>query len=244
MEFYHVIVAFSALCSVAALLPDYIHVCKATDPELTKCINNSINHLRPRFKSGITDLQVPPMEPLILNEIHLRRGPAAVALDCNITNLKVWGPSSFIVTDLQVNLTNNKFVFKTLIPHLYFKGDYSLYVNIFLITVRERGPIEGNCTNYVADVVMRGRKVMINDEEHLKFDKIKLRLRIGNSKLALGNLSTTDPIIKEVTDSLITDNSDVFINEIKPTLEMSLADKLTEIANRITLSFTYQELFV
>ncbi|KAB0798224.1 hypothetical protein PPYR_09217 [Photinus pyralis] len=243
MKFYQVIVAISALFSVAAVLPDYIHVCKATDPELAKCINNSINHLRPRFKFGIGDLQVPPMEPLILSEIQLKRGPSAVALDCNITNLKVWGPSSFIVTDLKVNLTKNKFVFKTLIPDLYFKGDYSLFVNILLITIKERGPIEGNSTNYVADVVMRGRKVTVNGEEHLKFDKMKLRLSIGNSKLALGNLSATDPIIKEVTDSLITDNSDLFISEIKPTLEMSLAEKLTEIANRITLSFTYQELF-
>ncbi|KAK5645612.1 hypothetical protein RI129_004076 [Pyrocoelia pectoralis] len=243
MEIYQVVVAISAFFTATALLPEYIHVCNARDPELPKCINNSINHLRPRFQSGIKDLEVPPLEPLKLNEIKLRRGPSAVALDCNITNFKVWGPSSFVITDLKVNLDKNIFVFKTIIPHLYFKGNYNLNMNILLINVRGRGPIEGNCTNYGSEVVMKGRKILINNEEHLKFDKIRLRLSIGKSKIVLGNLPGGDSILREVTDSLVNDNSDLFINEIKPTLERGLAEKFTEIANKITLRFTYKELF-
>lgn len=90
---------------------------------------------------------------------------------------------------------------------------------------------------------MKGHKIIKDGAEYLKFDKMRLRLNIGKSTLHLGNLFNNDPLLGRATNDIVNENSDLFINEIKPVLENSLADKFTEIANKITLKFTYKELF-
>ena len=97
--------------------------------------------------------------------------------------------------------------------------------------------------NYYFDCILKGNKIKKDGEDYLKFDKMRLRLRIGESKITLGNLFRDDPVIGKATNEVINDNTDLFINEIKPLLENSLAEKFTDIANKITLQFTYKELF-
>lgn len=53
----------------------------------------------------------------------------------------------------------------------------------------------------------------------------------------------TDCVAGPMANRLINDNSRVFLDEILPTLESSLADLFTDIGNKITLKFTYKELF-
>lgn len=90
---------------------------------------------------------------------------------------------------------------------------------------------------------MKGHKVIQNGEEHLKFDKMRLRLYIGKSTLHLGNLFSNDPLLSRATNDIVNENSELFLQEIKPALENALAEKFTDIANKITLRFTYKELF-
>lgn len=80
---------------------DYIQVCKSTEPNLAECITNSVNALRPYLKKGIPELDVPPLEPLLLDEVKLRSGPTQAKLNANITNVKVWGPSDFKILELK-----------------------------------------------------------------------------------------------------------------------------------------------
>lgn len=90
---------------------------------------------------------------------------------------------------------------------------------------------------------MKGHKINKEGSDYLKFDKMRLRLNIGKSTLHLGNLFNNDPLLGRATNDIVNENSDLFINEIKPVLENSLAEKFTDIANKITLKFTYNELF-
>lgn len=97
--------------------------------------------------------------------------------------------------------------------------------------------------DYRSDVIMKGKKIMKDNQEYLKFDKIRIRLHIGKTKIKFENLFSNDPILRQISNDIVNDNSELFINEIKPALENSLAKKFTEIANKITLKFTYNELF-
>lgn len=90
---------------------------------------------------------------------------------------------------------------------------------------------------------MKGKRIIKDGEEHLQFDRIRLRLHLGKSRILLGNLFRDDPILGRATNDVVNDNTDVFISEIKPVLEKSLADKFTDIANKISLKFIYKELF-
>lgn len=89
---------------------------------------------------------------------------------------------------------------------------------------------------------MKGNIIQQNGLDYLKFDKMRMRISLGTAKLHLGNLFSGGSL-GSITNDVINENADLFLNEIRPSIENSLSDKFTEIANKITLKFTYQELF-
>lgn len=89
---------------------------------------------------------------------------------------------------------------------------------------------------------MKGNIIQQDGQDYLKFDRMKMRISLGIAKLHLGNLFSGGSL-GAITNDIINENTDLFLNEIRPSIENSLSEKFTEIANKITLKFTYQELF-
>ncbi|KAJ8976683.1 hypothetical protein NQ317_011156 [Molorchus minor] len=296
--------------------------------------------------------------------VEMRSGGQSVKIDANFTNIKsmgsigvqvdrvklyATGPSFDITTNVFLpNLAKNRFAFKFILPHLYFKGDYDMDMNILLLKYRGQGQIIGNFTNYDAeviryaiepwtqlflpgqpvqgptyfgkatldvitdnselfanevrpaienaladvftdiankitsryyrpqvnpttprerrvqahlelaelvedprtltsnydaDVVMKGHLKKVNGQDYLEFERFRTRLRLGKSYFYLDNLFKEDPTLAKATHAVITENSELFANEVTPAIEGALNDVFTKIANKITLKFTYQELF-
>nr|CAH7741263.1 unnamed protein product [Callosobruchus chinensis] len=228
---------------VAAALPSYIKVCKKNDPKIAECITNSVNELRPKLVEGIPELDVPSMEPLPLDTIKLRSGPSQAKIDANITNLKVWGPSTFEVLEMKAKHSKNRFVFRINVPKIEFKGDYDMDMNVLILKYKGEGPLLGNLTNLGADVLMKGKIEKINGQNHLQFSKMLIHITIEKAYFHLGDLFSRDPNLGRAMNEVVNDNSEIFLNEIRPALEISLADRFSEIANSILKRFTYDELF-
>ncbi|GJQ84869.1 hypothetical protein Trydic_g489 [Trypoxylus dichotomus] len=233
----------AAIIPVRAEIPSYIHVCSATDADISKCIMNSVELLRPQLAQGIEELDVPPLEPLPLDEITLKQGPTGTRITANITDIKVWGASNFETLELRANVRKNKFTFKVRLPYLYFQGKCDLDMQILFIQLKGKGPITGNFSNYQLAAVMKGNKIQNEGKEYLRFDKMKIKMQVGEVKLNIDNLFEGDSVVRMVSSNIVNENSELFLNEIQPNLEAALAEKFTDIANKITLKFTYNELF-
>lgn len=80
---------------------DYIKVCRSADPKVEQCINSSIEAIRPKLLKGIPELDVPPLEPLLLNQVSLVRGPDGAKIEATVRNIRVHGPGDFVITSLQ-----------------------------------------------------------------------------------------------------------------------------------------------
>lgn len=233
-------------CSAIAEIPSYIKVCSKSEPNLEKCIINSVNLIRPKLEKGIPELHVPGIEPLLLDEIQMRSGPSQAKIDANITNVRVWGPSKFEVLDLKADVKRHRFIVRAKVPLIHFKGDYDIDMSILVLKYKGKGPITGNFTDYQFDCTMKGDLKERNGKKYLQFRKFGLDLIIGHSDLRLGNLFSgpnANPTLARATNEVVRENADLFVNEIKPVLESSLAQKFTDIANSITQRFTYDELF-
>ncbi|KAK7864169.1 hypothetical protein R5R35_004084 [Gryllus longicercus] len=227
----------------APALPEYIHVCQRDAPDIDACINASINALRPQLLSGLPELDVPPLDPVALDEIKLSRGPAGALFEATIRNIKAFGAPNFIIEELKTDLEKNVFDFKLLLPKINFLGDYQLRMNILLINIFGKGHITGNFTNYKCDCHLKGNKVIINGEEYLKFDRMGLKLNIGKAKFYMSNLFNGDRLLGEATNRIINENVDLLLAEVLPAMEISLANVFTDIANKIMLSYPYDILF-
>ncbi|XP_046420967.1 circadian clock-controlled protein daywake-like isoform X1 [Neodiprion virginianus] len=231
------------LGTTMAVLPSYIVPCKKSNPNLDRCITETIESLRERLAEGIPELGAPALEPLQLENVRLLRGPVGARLDVNLTNMEVRGPSTFKVHNLKSNLDKNSFTFRVAFDRLTFRGKYQMDARVLLLRLAGKGDVTGNFTGYSSDVVLRGHKVVRNEVEYLNFERMKLKIKIGEAKIHLSNLFGGDPILGPATNDILNTNSAVFVEELKPVLESSLADLFTDVANTVTTSFTYKELF-
>uniref|UniRef100_A0A8D8PRP8 Circadian clock-controlled protein n=1 Tax=Cacopsylla melanoneura TaxID=428564 RepID=A0A8D8PRP8_9HEMI len=227
---------------ILAAIPDYIHICNRDDPLAHICINNSIEALRTKLAEGIPELDVPPIEPLIIPTIGLRRGTRGAEFSANMSGISVWGCSSFRIDELKTDLDKNIFDFKLTLPKLKFSGKYSVNTNVLFLKISGKGDLFGNF-NYKPTVSMRGYKVQQNNQTYLKMGKMTIKIKIGSAQLKLTNLFNGDPVLGEATNRVINENSKLFLEEIRPALEEALSSLFTDISNKITLRFTYDELF-
>ncbi|OXU30231.1 hypothetical protein TSAR_013148 [Trichomalopsis sarcophagae] len=155
----------------------------------------------------------------------------------------VFGPSSFKIRDLKADTNDVKFTFRVSFGKLQFKGKYSIDARLLLLRLAGSGDLTGNFTGYESDVVLRARKVHRDNDVYLNFEKMKLAITIGSAKVHLSNLFGGDPILGPASNDILNANSAVFLDELRPVLETALADLFTNVANKITGSFTYDELF-
>ncbi|KAG7200229.1 hypothetical protein KM043_017706 [Ampulex compressa] len=228
---------------VFGAIPPYIKICRKRDPGINKCITNSIEELRGKLAEGIPELEAPAIEPLNLKQIRLLRGPVGARLDVNLTDIQVFGPSTFQVRDLEADVDNVIFTFKVNFDNLSFKGKYQIDARILLLRLSGNGDLSGNFTGYNSNVTLKANKVYRNNDTYLDFEKMKLAIKIGGADVYLSNLFGGDPVLGPATNQILNANSALFLDEIRPILESSLADLFTDVTNKITKSFTYNELF-
>ncbi|XP_017780271.1 PREDICTED: uncharacterized protein LOC108565359 [Nicrophorus vespilloides] len=231
------LVALISSCYCA--IPDYIHVCKSNDKKLAECIKNSVHSLKGVLATGIPELDVPPLEPLELDEIKLRSN----GLSANITQLKVWGASNFEIKDLRANIPKNRFAFIVTLPKLNFAGRYEIDAKFVILNLLGEGPVSGNFTDYAFSAVLKGNRIQHDGQEFLKFDGMDLNITIGHSYIVLENLFNGNAALGKAANDAINDSNDILLNEIRPPLQRSLAAKFTDISNKITLKFSTAELF-
>ncbi|XP_076172813.1 protein takeout [Ptiloglossa arizonensis] len=229
------------VCTVSAILPAYIKPCRKSDPDINGCITRSIEQLREKLAVGIPELGAPAIEPLHLKQIHLSQGPRGAGLDVNLTDLRVSGPSSFKIRDLEADPENVNFTFKVSFDKLNFEGKYQINVMILVLRLAGRGDLTGSFVDYDSDVVLAASKVYRDNDTYLNFEKMKIKIKIGKATLNFGNLLGGDLVLSAVNRELF--NNAALLDEITPVLETSLAELFTDVANKITKSFTYRELF-
>lgn len=119
-----------------------IKPCKRNDSNLNKCIIDTVYNLKPLLANGNfgEGFEVPPIEPLELNDVELKRGPQFYA---NFTSMTLNGASNFQLEKLKANVKNLTFEYSLLLPKLNFTGQYYLQMKILLFDVNGQGPVRG-----------------------------------------------------------------------------------------------------
>ncbi|XP_031331469.1 circadian clock-controlled protein-like [Photinus pyralis] len=226
-------------------IPSYIKVCPRSHQNLSACITNSIEALKPYLAKGIPKLDVPGLEPLDLETIVIDSLGSGTRLATNISNLEVYGASDFTILKLTPTMTKKgyNFRFQVNVPRLRVSGMYELDSRILFLDLKGQGPFHANISDYHFECIMKGHQVRREERNYLEFEDMKCTLVVGGVSVRLENLFESNPTLAKATNDVINDNVQVLFDEIKPGLLKALTRRFTEIANKITLAFTYEELF-
>ncbi|XP_058058232.1 circadian clock-controlled protein daywake-like [Anopheles bellator] len=226
-----------------AALPSTIKACKRNDPDISRCITESVNDLRPRLATGkiSDDFRIPPMEPLALAAVNMDRGAEFKA---TFSDLLVSGPSKFKIENLKVNLEKLVFDFNIFLPKLSFKGKYDLKIKLLLLNIAGVGDLAGVIENNQARVKLNFEKYSKGDgKEYLRVKKMVVRIQIEKGRFDMKDLFRGDPVLSQAGNQFINENSRLFLDELTPGLERSLSETFKGTANEIMQQATLDELF-
>ncbi|KAF5303507.1 hypothetical protein FQR65_LT08206 [Abscondita terminalis] len=232
------------ITTVLCKLPDYIQVCQRTDANIDQCIQKSIEHLKPFLKVGIPELNVPPLELLSLNStLHFNVGSGDAQILTNLTNLVVYGAENFQLNQLWSDIEKNSFRYNVTIPRVNMHGIYQIDTKLLFLKIQGEGNFSVQVENYNFECVMSGHKVKIENIEHLKFDKLPCEIQFGQASIQLDNLFGGNQVLGTAVNDVVNENVDIFFKEVKPKIVEAIENVFLKTANRITLTFNYDDLF-
>jgi len=236
-------VFLSLVFSCFGRLPSSITPCSRNLINVEPCLVAEANKLKPMLATG--DLgdgfHMPPMEPLALDKIIIKPSPDFNAV---FTNLLVNGPTLFVVDKLKADIPNLAFDFTVYLPKLNFTGDYTLKMRLLLFNIHGQGKITGTFLNSIGIVRLRGQLVNRNGVENtVKFNTLDMKIQVGKAKFQLDNLFNGDPVLGQVGNAFVNENSELFVAEMIPGLQNSLSKSFLDIVNVIMRDVTFDDIF-
>ncbi|GLV39162.1 uncharacterized protein CBL_06213 [Carabus blaptoides fortunei] len=237
------LVCFLSVSCAIATIPDYIHICHRNDPEVSKCIIQSVEALRPRLLSGIPELDVPSLEPLILPEIVISRGSGNTNYRAIGKNVNVYGAGTFQVTKLKLDIPNQTYFIGVKFPILKFMSDIDVNARILVVPVKGIGKLEANATNCIGNAILKGDIIEEDGVQKMHFSSLDLDLQIDDIDVHLENIFGGDPVIGQAINQALYENRRQIFDVIKPVAERTASDVLLDLINKIVKNFSYDEVF-
>ncbi|XP_044752568.1 circadian clock-controlled protein daywake-like [Coccinella septempunctata] len=224
-------------------IPDYIHICRRSDPEVAKCIRESIEFLRPQLKQGIPELNVPGIEPLFIKEVAILRGQNN-NFKAFLRNINVYGASNFEITKLKLNVDKFTYRVGVKIPSLMMNGDYDIDAKILVVPIKGSGKFRANATNCEGQAILKADvKPDENGIKRFKFTSFLFSINVGDYNIELDNLFNGDPTLSQAALDVLHQNKQEFIAASLPFINAKASEIFLEIANSITNTVDYDEIF-
>lgn len=108
---------------------------------------------------------------------------------------------------------------------------------------REQFPSISFAENGRAHVRLSGRTIDRDGQEYVKFDELTLKVIVGKARFHLENLFNGDPALGQLGNQFINENSKLFVDEMIPGFERSLAKTFLDIVNVVLKDVTFDEMF-
>lgn len=222
-------------------LPDFIHVCARSNPNLETCLTESVESLKPYLRKGVPEYNIPSLEPLLLKELVAAEG---AGIRITAKDVEAYGSSDFTITKLKVDLDQLLFNIDVSLPHLHIQGLYTVDGKVLLLPITGSGHVTGNFTECTGSVrVHATMEKQPNGVDHVAIDEFKMKITVGKGTLNLDNLFGGEKVLGDVVNNAINSNFNAFLRELQPLIEQTLSDAFRDIANSIVNQFTYEQLF-
>ncbi|XP_060843532.1 protein takeout-like [Rhopalosiphum padi] len=220
-----------------------LRTCHRSDPNLNDCIKGAIEDLRPQLARGIPELFIPSCEPLYIPEIVMNQGnKGSVSVQSIYRDIRVFGPSQFILKSVKVDLEKERIRIKVWLPFLHMTANYTIEGRILMLPISGAGLSEGNYTNIEANVLVQCNTIQIGGRKHFNVQDVAIDFQIGHASIYLSDLFEGDKELGEAMNTFLNDNWRHVAQEFKPILEETIGDLFKKFANKLYHTYSLDEL--
>ncbi|KAF2878655.1 hypothetical protein ILUMI_27514 [Ignelater luminosus] len=222
-------------------LPSYFPRCHVDDPELEKCLIEATKTVRPHVKKGVPELNIPPMDPLVIPEVTLQQGTNAVNYKMKLINATIRGLGDYEFTEFVYDPKTFIFHGTSLFKGISLVSNYNIDGKILVAPINGKGTLKIQLGPSTGSLVIKGELVKRNGEDYYNIIDVKATTKISNSTGNFDGLFNGNEQLSQATNKLLNDNSAELIKEVSPAIEEVIAKLITRLMQGITTNVPYNK---
>lgn len=195
--------------------------------DYNNCLTEVISNLGPELARGISDFNLPPLDPYDCPSLNLKYNLPFFTIRLNISDYQIIDATKYIVQSVNVNPYNLTLNVNVKIPQIVTKLNYNVKGTVLFLNVTGIGKFEGNSSKHsylkkkkkkltykltkinfsfaadiLASITANGKNVTDeNNVERVTLDKVKVRLlRISGVKV---KMTSSSPKFRSVGKCMI-----------------------------------------
>ncbi|KAF5285653.1 hypothetical protein FQR65_LT13083 [Abscondita terminalis] len=213
--------------------PPWLKVCKRSDPNLGKCLNDMFVDMFPELAKGIPEANISPFEPLYLDTVSVSKGAGPITLAGSFINLTVVGPSNATPTFTNLDIANKKMYSGIFLPLLDIKARYNLKGNILVLPLVGHGSCDLKLYKVDTKVHSNLSFPKIDGREILQIDHMNVNFKVGGMRVHLRDLFNGNEVLGQTLNNFLNQNSNEIITDLSESIGKSLGEILKELMNEI-----------
>lgn len=224
---------------VIAEVPSYMHVCGRRNPNLDGCIINSANDMKSKLCQGIPEIDIPPLESLVLPPLTLSE---TNNVKLYVKDVHVIGVCGFVINDAHLDLDKLKGNMNIQLNNILINSTYDFDIHI-LVALISKGPCFVSMGSINVDIQFDLKKITKNGKEYLYMSKILTNIVIKNSKIKFEINDSNKNQLQEIIANFVGGNQEELLITFTPALEEAISKLIISTFNNVLKHFTYDELF-
>ncbi|CAG9862905.1 unnamed protein product [Phyllotreta striolata] len=240
MHFLVVLLCLVITVVEGANLPSFIKVCKPKEVDVSECIKENVEILRPKFRQGIPELQIPAFRPLRIPSADVKFGENFKA---SLKNIQLRVPKSFEMKNFKVDLDHFRLQFTIRFPEIRSQADYRLNGKLLILNLDGTGFGRIDLFNLEATIIANGTIEKKNGTDYIVPDKIDIQPKLEKMLIDLDNLFPNNKELSVEANKILNENQIVLFEEFSPLITNIVKGVISNYINNFFKRFSYQTLF-
>ncbi|XP_047107692.1 protein takeout-like [Schistocerca piceifrons] len=214
-------------------LGDYFSLCERSNADLSGCVVRSILDAKPRLSKGIPEMNLPPMEPLLIPLLENTEGSGNNQFSQKLSNVSIHGLSQFVIKECRVPRNLTRFYLDMFTPVITFDAQYEIHGRVLALPISGSGDCKlvFNEVRTIADVPIS--RVQRDGKEYLHADPFKWIIRAESGTVHFDNLFNGDEKLGETMNKFLNENWKDAFEAYKHLPEEAMGSVFTEFFNRV-----------
>ncbi|XP_058803069.1 protein takeout-like isoform X2 [Phymastichus coffea] len=211
--------------------PEYILPCARPDPAIDSCIQKAFNHLRPYLVKGIGELDLPPIEPLVIPELGMENGQGAVRVRALFSNITAFGPGNYSINKVRTDLKNLRLDLHLTIPKIELQGRYEVTGNVLLFPIQSQGDFWALFGDVAAIARVQGVEEKRHDIRYMRISRLLVDFSLGRARFRIVDQLNGNNVIGQAMNQFLNQNAKEIIEEMRPAASKSIAQHFMAFLN-------------
>ncbi|XP_044742517.1 uncharacterized protein LOC123304999 [Chrysoperla carnea] len=225
---------------------DYFRGCNKRQSNFDNCVKDALNAVRPFFKTGVPEYNIPPFDPFYADEVVQIRGGNNLNYKLKLKNITESGWTLSQVTRFRSDFTKNLIQYTQSFPDKHLSGEYEFVGTMLGRKMYNKGHWNLSLYDLVQTTTITRKPVKMSSGKINYNTPLKVNVNvqtIKNLSLHISNLVRGINFVETILDRIINSTWEPGFVVTRPLINDLVSTAFTEIFNRSFKDFDFNILF-